>query len=338
MRRLRGHEVYREPGTTKRGNATETQALREEVRKLRREIVDAKVERAAKHLELMRNWMMVYTAILTLVISGFALSGYLGLKDIEANRKNVEATANHASEVLQNLQTKVKQQEADFNGVAAENAEIVQRNKNVLSGFQFSLNDLEGRHRELKTAELQVEGRFHGLSDEMQKLQSDVRNTSSSLQTSMSSLSSEVQSSSTSFGNVLSTSLNIPTMITSMGLSAAAEEKTVIRGRGFGASPGQVLVGVMNSSMMPPGSSLNLPTPQLPELELPKDAITEWSDTSIVCPGLPKFFNKTFNGDFYDRKRQVLIQVVSSSGTRSNVYSLVPAVPAPPSMLHLTVR
>ena len=41
--------------------------LRQELAEGRRELVDARVERAAKHLEWMRNWMAIDTPTVTLV-------------------------------------------------------------------------------------------------------------------------------------------------------------------------------------------------------------------------------------------------------------------------------
>jgi cell division septal protein FtsQ len=70
--------------------------LQEAISRLRNEFVEDRVERAARMMESLRNFMMVYTAFLTLVLAVFAVLGIKSWSDIDNNRIKVEAATTQA--------------------------------------------------------------------------------------------------------------------------------------------------------------------------------------------------------------------------------------------------
>jgi hypothetical protein len=308
----------------------ELEGLRDEISRLRREILDARVERSARHLELMRNWMAVYTPTVTLVILIFGVLGYRGLSDIQSNREKFDATATRAETLLQDVGGKfesVKKEEVNFEGLVAENEKVVQQNRKVLSGFQSSLDELDRKHVELRNTEVQIKGELQTLSRDVQKLSKDVKTTSSSLSAS---LSSSVAFTS-GIGDVLSASLKIPIITSLTGPTADLS----MQGLGFGSSRGKVLVNVTKTGAFDSQLMSTLTTGP-DSVELPQAAITNWSDTLISCPGLKQFVTETFHEDFDTRQSAILIQVIDESGAKSNVYTLFARPPAPTS-LNVTV-
>jgi hypothetical protein len=285
----------------------ELECLREEVNKLRKEIVDARIERAAKHLELMRNWLGIYTPIVSLAFLIFALLGFRGLSDIQNNREKVETTSKQAASLLRDVSTSFEsltKKNEDFDRLVEDNKQIVEHNKTVLMGFRSSLNELERKHGELRTTEVQIQNNLRDLS-------SEVKTTSNSVSSSV-NLTRGI-------GSLVSNSLNVP-VITSVFSDLAG--RLTIGGFGFGSSPGQVFlnpnVGILTADLQDTGGSGEVPR-----------AIITWADDVIVCretqtqkmpfPTSPGF----------------LLQVISSSGAKSNVYSAPPA-PSAPSFLTVT--
>jgi hypothetical protein len=283
----------------------ELEGLREEVNKLRKEIVDARIERAARHLELMRNWLGIYTPIVSLAFLIFALLGFRGLSDIQNNREKVETTSKQAASLLRDVSISfesLNKKNEDFNKLVEDNKQIVERNKTILVGFRSSLNQLERKHGELRTTEVQIENSLRDLS-------SEVKTTSSSVSSSV-NLTRGI-------GSLVSTSLNVP-LITSVFSDLAG--RVTIGGFGFGSLPGQLFVnpntGILTVDLQNTGGSVEVP-----------GAIVTWADNVIVCretqtqkmpvPTSPGF----------------LLQVVSNSGAQSN--SVSPA-PSSPSLLTVT--
>jgi hypothetical protein len=327
----------------------ELESLRDEIGKLRKEMVDFRVERAAKHLEQMRNWMGVYTPIVSLVFLAFAALGFRGLSDIQSNREKFEATSGQAAKLLADVTAKfesIKKEEEGFREQIADNATVVQQNKTVLVGFKSDLNGLERKQGELRATEAQLTTNLTGLSGQVQDLSSNLAAASRSFSASLSSSLSFT----TGIGDVLSTSLNVP-IITSVVVSA--DGGLSIQGLGFG-SGGKVLIGtmrplsgVLKSSQLPPISGQISPVwmPGSPSVELP--GTLTWSDTSIVCGDVKKFFAETFHEDYDTRKVAIGIQVEVEAGASpgalgtgtksSNVYSILPT-PPPPTSLEGTVE
>jgi len=159
----------------------EFESLRADVIRLRQELVDARVERAAKHLEWMRNWMSIYTPTVTLAFIIFAALGYKGLSDIDANRIKVEAaakqatvTATQAKATAGQAETLVKDVNSKFESASQGEKQFqnqVQENKSILSGFQSSLSELQARDKELKVSGVELQNQMRDLSIEVKKLQ-----------------------------------------------------------------------------------------------------------------------------------------------------------------------
>jgi hypothetical protein len=303
-------------------------ALRNEVSKLRQEMVDARMDRAARSLELTRNWMMVYTPTVTLLFLLFALLGYRGLADIQASRDKMEAISGQASKLLtevnlrfdetnRDLSTKVaaiSNDQQTFHKMVEENEAIVSGNRNVLRGFHASLSELEQKQGELKVTENHLAAELRGLS---QKL----TDTSQSLSSSISLTSG--------LSGVLSSSLNIP-LITSSFISKPQDQR-LISGFGFGA-PGQLFLKADTSPAEISGVVPNLDlVGRADTVEVPSSAILKWSDNEILC--------RESDLEKMSGAKQVALelQVVTQSGVKSNVYRAGPAL-APPSGLTVHVQ
>jgi hypothetical protein len=305
----------------------ELASLREEVSKLRKDIQDDRVERYARNLELMRVWMMVYTPIVSMMFLLFAFLGWRGLADIQTNKEKFEATAGKAAKLLDDVTAKfdaIKKEDEGFRGQIAENATIVQQNRTVLVGFKSDLNELERKHGELKVTEARLTSDLKGVSGQVQDLNSKLTATSNSFNASLSSSLSLT----TGIGDVVSTSLNVP-IITSVAVSF--DGSMSIQGQGFGSSGKvvmstmQPLSGVFSSTQPLPqtgGQFSSSLTAQIPVLvpssysSVDFPGVLTWSDTSILCGDVKKFFAENFHEDFDARKTIIGIQVRVESGTR----------------------
>jgi hypothetical protein len=269
--------------------------LEEAISKLRKEFVEDRVERAARMMESLRNFMMVYTAVLTLVLAVFAVLGIKSWSDIDNNRIRVETAATQAETAAGKASKVVADASSTLESTKQGEEEFkkqVQENKTVLVGFRSSLNELETKHTALKASQDEVEHKVRALT-------TNVANTSNSL-------------------GVFSSSLNVP-LITSVYTSMLENQK-LISGFGFGAS-GRLFIRVTNDNPSITGS-FDLKN-QSGAVEVPITAISSWSDKVIVCR--ESEIEKLTGG----RTTPLQVQVVTSSDAESNVYSTGVPIPAP---------
>jgi hypothetical protein len=300
------------------------QSLQDQMDTLRGQLVEDRVDRATRNMESMRNWMMVYTPLVSLALLIFAVLGIRGLSDIQANREKFETIAGQAGTLLTNTNNRFEAMNKDFNNKfnamnkeqeafekqVKENQQIVGQNKRVLGGFQSSLDELEKRHVELRATETKMEGDLSNLSRE-------VKTTSSSLSSSI-ALTSDI-------GALVSGSLNVP-LITSVYTAISMNQK-IISGFGFGSSGRIFIKGWIGGVSLQDTLDLtNQPNPA----EVPLGAISTWSDKAIICS--ESEIEKLTGG----KAAPILVQVVTSTGTKSNVFSGVSA-PSAPTGLKVTV-
>lgn len=288
-------------------------SLRGEVEKIRNEIFDERVERAAKHVEMMRNWLGVYTLIVSTVLVGFGVLGWRGLSDIDSNKAKVEAASSKVGEAVKGAETSasrtsalLSQTEVSFQSLSAgekkfkaaveENDRVVRQNRTILSGFKGSLAELEAKHKDLAT-------RQNDLKAQEDKFRQDLVSLTTALQETSSSVSSSLVVTN-GLGGLVSTSLNVP-VITSVFSSVPMGTSTV-GGYGFGPSPGRVLYKLAPNSTFGNG---DLAT-SLDAKEVPTEMI-QWSENTIIC-------RETLikNLPSSNSSESLLIQVVSVSGTK----------------------
>lgn len=175
----------------------------------------------------------------------------------------------------------------------------------------------------------------------------DVTDTSTAFQESLSTLSKEMKNTSKSLrdsvaltsgiGDVVSSSLNIP-IITSFGdiTSRGAPYAPIvvsIEGVGFGSKAGKLLVVEFT------GASADLRSPVI-DLTLNSDSVEvpgqqlSWSDAAISWNGADVFMMGKFKDAFNNQPHNILFQVISASGSKSNVFAL----PQAPSSLRAIVN
>jgi flagellar motor protein MotB len=312
----------------------ELEGLRDEIGKLRKEMADFRIERAAKHLEHMRNWMGFYTPTVTAVFLFFALLGYRGLTDIQNNKEKFDATSSQAAKLLAEVTAKfesIKKEDEDFRGQIADNARVVQQNKTVLAGFKSDLNELQMKNGELKATETRMTNDLNLVSGKIQELTATSRSFSTSLSSSVALT--------TGIGDFLSSSLNVPIITSAV---ESVDGVLTIQGQGFGpggkvsmsTAPLSEAITQLTGPLTPSSAQLFLPALHaLSVVEIPGTAT--WSDTSVVSSvDVKKFFTETFHEDFDTRKSAVGIIVEVGSGSQfvtksSNVYWILPAPPPP---------
>jgi hypothetical protein len=298
---------------------SELQSLRDEVNKLRKEIVDAKVERAAKQMEQMRNWMSFYTPTVTAVFLIFAALGWRGLSDVEAGKARMEAKAVEVEKAAGNIDSTIegfKAKERDFTTLVNENQNVVSKNKALFSGFQASLDKLEKKENALRDTANKVEGQLSTLSSKVTST-SDLLSTSASLTSGI--------------GSLVSTSLNVPVILEGPTFQIGGAES--ITGSGFGFEAGKLWVRIVpltrNSTTLPSPPPTDL-SADSDALEFPPDGVTSWVDFAItfkvdLVNSLVARTNRTNVGYGMD------FQIQTHAGTKSNVYRVVP--PSSPSSL-----
>ena len=245
--------------------------------------------------------------------------GYKGLSDVDANRIKVEAaakqailTATQAKATAGQAETLVKDVNSKFESASQGEKQFqnqVQENKNILSGFQSSLSELQAKDKELKASGVELQNQMRDLSIEVKK--------------AAGSLSSSV-SLSTGLGGIVSTTLNVPVVT---ALSTSTDSKTSISGYGFGSIAGRIFVKLSNGGVL---DTMDL-AGQLDSLEIPSVSILSWADNTVILPYAS--IERVVKG----KTGSLLIQIVTNSGSKSNVYS-VPTQPQAPSGLNATVQ
>jgi hypothetical protein len=300
--------------------------LRDEVDKLRKEIIDAKVERAAKHMEQMRNWMSFYTPTVTAVFLIFAALGWRSLSDVEAGKARVEAKAVEVEKAAGNINSTIevfKAKERDFTTLVNENQNVVSKNKAVFSGFQASLDKLERKENALRATADKVEGQLSTLSSK--------ESTTSNLLSTSASLTSGI-------GSLVSASLNVPVILGGPTFQIGGDES--ISGSGFGSGAGKLWVRIVS---LTPNSTTLLSSPPVDlsadsdALEFPPDGVTTWIDFVItfkvnLVNSLIARTAVTRTGVGY----AIEFQIQTQAGAKSNVYRAVP--PSSPSNLGVSLQ
>lgn len=281
----------------------EIDGLRKEIASLRKEIMDARIERAARHLELMRNWMSVYTPSVTLVLVIFGVLGWKSFSDVQSNREKVEATAGQAATLLSNVTNRfelMKKEQDDFEKLVKDNEQVVEQNRTVLQGYRSSVAELEKKQGDIRKDQDELKKDLLTLSAEQRKTANSV--------TSSVSLSSGI-------GGIVSNILAVPVITSVVDVGNSSD---LIGGFGFGSSQGRVFLkmhhgeGLIDLDLVSQAGTVG------GSIEVPKEAFSTWGDNKIIFrePEIDKL-SHWITG----HRNDLLVQLVTSSGAKSNVYA-----------------
>jgi|ERR1700722_14426860 hypothetical protein len=276
------------------------ESLQADVSRLRQELVDARVERAAKHLEWMRTWMSVYTPTVTLVFIIFTVLGYRGLSDIETNRKKVEGIAGQVEIDAAKAETVVKDVSDTIHSsqqAVGQFKQQVQENQDLLTGLQSSQAALRSDYEGLRATSSQIEAKQRELFKNQEL-------TSSSLSSSISFTSG--------LGNIVSQELNVP-LIRSVTFST---QTMTIEGFGFGSS-GRIFVSDQDS-----GPLFGDLSAESGAVEIPSGSVSSWNTNQVVCSSsgikIPQGVLSSLR-----------VQLITQSGEKTNVYTFFPPLLPP---------
>jgi hypothetical protein len=196
--------------------------------KLQDDLDQAKLLRAEKYAEYMRNWLAILSLVITGIFVGFGILGYTRFSDVEAYRKQM---ASDAADVAVNAKK------------VADGAATVQH---VMGDLQTRVGDLDKRIDGIESRSQKAD----------QQIVSAVNRTSAVVQQTRNDLFSSVSS------GIYGTDL--PAV--SRALLVARPAESSIEGNNFGNSPGHVYIEVQRGIGV--GTSLSASVAQPPSVEI----------------------------------------------------------------------
>lgn len=296
----------------------EIEALRAEIQTLRQTITDDRIERARNHIEKTRNWLAFYTATMTVVLLALGGLGIKGYSDIQTSKERVDAKVSSFDKASADLEERIKatnvrldlsrKTQEQFDILAAQNREVLARDKTIVEGFSSSMKALESKQAFFKGDTERVQG-------ELNRIQQSIAQLSQTVSDAESSALSAHQTS-TSLSSVLASSVILTTpFITDTNLSAST---LTIKGNNFGTKIGRVFCRM---SFL--GERVELPMPG------------RWSDNEIQLTlneaelEKTRMFRRSGPG-----RGSVECSIETATGTQSN-WSISSGAPAPPTNLRI---
>src|SRR5437879_8399661 len=120
---------------------------------LKEEMLEARAERAASRMELMRTWLQIYTAGITVLLAFFAILGFRGYSDIQTNRERVQKQAeiaasetSEASTIVAGSKTALEDVNHRLDALKSREKvvdDLIERNRSAVKTIEDSVKSLQ---------------------------------------------------------------------------------------------------------------------------------------------------------------------------------------------------
>jgi archaellum component FlaC len=261
----------------------EIQQLNEKFQNERLARAEDKAARAGQHIEHMRNWLGMYTLMMSVLLLGFAALGYRGYSDIEANRKRAEEAAAAVGDRAKRAEEAVQQANARLEAFREREKrvdEVLEKTDRTLAAVDSKLRPFEERVANLNG---QVEGIRKKTNELDQGVNATLRISGSTLRQT-DNLSSLVLQSGLGLPAIASAPCSISSSGQITGLNFGDTRGTVFvrPATSLGSTPTQRLTGLDTdfSKSVPAWLLAWLHNPDPVQLE--DSSVGAWSDREIV--------------------------------------------------------
>jgi hypothetical protein len=276
-------------------------------REIQQTVQQARLDRADREANYMRNWLAILTFTVTVAFVVFGVMGYSRYSDIQTSRAQIAAEAKEITEQENSVSNNAKKV-ADTAGAVKE---VMGNLTDKVADLQTQMNAIESRSQKVDA-----------------QLSSAVNHTNALEQQNRFDLKTSLGSPASALG------LPIILHVTLAGRSSVS----AIDGLNFGDSPGQIYISFLGGSPWLAGSDFTQSLQRPPEVELQPSSIQKWDNTNIqfelsgediaaINKIAPNFEPQSGSGIVPMIQPEITIRVVTKEGVSSissDVFSFKP--------------